>query len=41
MLDLRCVGKHLCDYVINEQVDCVILEGMGRSIETNLHAQLT
>lgn len=37
VIDLRKVSPELCEEAMN--ADLVILEGMGRSIETNLNAQ--
>ena len=40
---MKCMHVQVSPEVISEagDADLVILEGMGRGIETNLHAQLT
>ncbi len=46
VIDLRHVSAELCDVVrqassTDTPVDLVVLEGMGRGIETNLRARLS
>jgi len=41
LIDLACVSEELVDTVNEFEVDLVILEGMGRAIESNLNAQFT
>ena len=40
-LQVRLVGEELVDAVNEMNVDLVVLEGMGRAIESNLNAQFT
>ncbi|MFH4980115.1 hypothetical protein AB6A40_006824 [Gnathostoma spinigerum] len=40
-LDLRRIDKSLCQLVVSEGVDLVVIEGMGRSIHTNYDAHFT
>lgn len=40
-LDLSRVNQNLNQYVLRQQVDLVIIEGMGRAIHTNLDAKFT
>ena len=41
VIDLTRVSSDLCKSVREKGCDLVVLEGMGRAIETNLHAQMT
>ncbi len=41
LIDLRCVSKELADLVRAHPVDLLVLEGMGRAVESNLHASFT
>jgi type II pantothenate kinase len=41
LIDLRYCGEELVDSVNEMGVDLVVLEGMGRAIESNLNAQFT
>ncbi len=41
LIDLNYVGEELVDAVNEMNVDLVVLEGMGRAIESNLNAQFT
>ncbi|VDK42574.1 unnamed protein product [Anisakis simplex] len=40
-LDLRRVNSSLCEMVLSEGVDLVVIEGMGRAIHTNFDAHFT
>ncbi|MEM8783393.1 MAG: ARMT1-like domain-containing protein [Planctomycetota bacterium] len=41
LIDLLAVSPELADAVTRRGVDLVVLEGMGRSVESNFHAGLT
>lgn len=41
LIDLSQVSGELCDATLKRGVDLVILEGMGRGVESNLQAKLT
>jgi type II pantothenate kinase len=41
LIDLSRVSKELVDGVMRLSVDLVVLEGMGRAVESNLHAKFT
>ncbi len=41
LIDLTQVSPELCDAVDQKEVDLVVLEGMGRAVESNLHVDLT
>ncbi len=41
LIDLKRISPELADAVAAEPIDLVVIEGMGRAIETNLHARLT
>ncbi len=41
LIDLSQISKELCDATIKRGVDLVILEGMGRGVESNLKVKLT
>ena len=41
LIDLTQLSSQLCMAVIEAEVDLVILEGMGRAIETNLQSRFT
>lgn len=41
LIDLTHVCEQLCDLAIDKRVDLVVLEGMGRGVESNLHAPFT
>lgn len=38
VIDLKRVCKRMCDDILEHGCDLLVLEGMGRAIETNLHA---
>lgn len=40
-LDLRRINSSLCELVVSEGVDLVVIEGMGRAIHTNFDAHFT
>ena len=41
LIDLSQVSSELCEAAVNRGVDLVILEGMGRGVESNLEVKLT
>lgn len=41
LIDLRRVSDELAQTVVQRGVDLVVLEGMGRAVESNLHARLS
>ena len=41
LIDLTQVSEQLCDLAVDKRVDLVVLEGMGRGVESNLHAPFT
>jgi type II pantothenate kinase len=41
LIDLSRVSVELAEAVVRRGVDLVVLEGMGRAVESNLHAKFT
>lgn len=41
LIDLACVSAELAQTVRDNDIDLVVLEGMGRAVESNLEARLT
>lgn len=41
LIDLRCVSAELAELARREPIDLIVLEGMGRAVESNLHARFT
>ena len=41
LIDLSCVSGELCEAVERRAVDLVVLEGMGRALESNFFARIT
>lgn len=37
----RCISERLCCEMTRRQVDLIVIEGMGRSVHTNLNATFT
>ncbi|GMT36136.1 hypothetical protein PFISCL1PPCAC_27433, partial [Pristionchus fissidentatus] len=40
-LDLRRIDSELCELVVEDAVDLVVIEGMGRALHTNFNAQFS